>query len=654
MKIVIFLLSTFITNVAIAQNTNESDMYINDIYPPYEEEVQTRSARTGSAYDFYNNLNNWIPYLTPSVPLKNPPITNIEISFHVFLDNNGGNNIYTDMPEGRNRLLYVFNFLNEIYSGHPDGPSDPVSGVVELPAHDTRIRFTLGDNNERIYFYKNTSINKEWDNVNLYNYIQTNYPERNNKLNVYFTGGHYSGYLLQENIVITNGGSGYTSPPTITFKNSGNTTLYSNATANAIIKNGKIAEIQLVKRGEYSGYDPPQIVISGGGGSGASAIVTRLSGGATGYANPISEYYLQTISHVVMCHTHDTNEWTTSLTLPHELGHCLGLAHTYCGGGISAICCSGTCGQGCVKNCDNSNYLSDIFGSCLESTCPHIVSWSDPFDNTSPNAEKITNNVMGGTYRQTYFSPMQVGQMHRTLALYSPRKYVKKETYSSTPLVINNNQVWDFNLKLYRSINITSGGILTLASTFEFPYNGNINVNSGTALVIEGTIKLQDNNKIIVRNGGSLKIVSGSSIDINGNGYIEIQSGGYLCIEPGSSIKLNDINSFIYMRPGSRTGVNTSILSSGSCTSTPSSYNITGNGRIKDYRSDLYIQNETISTDRYYMGKNIYIGKNVTTLLPQGNVVIKNNAKIIFDAAENVYFDAGFECELGASYEVKK
>jgi len=68
---------------------------------------------------------------------------------------------------------------------------------------------------------------------------------------------------------------------------------------------------------------------------------------------------------------------------------------------------------------------------------------------------------------------------------------------------------------------------------------------------------------------------------------------------------------------------------------------------------NVYIQNETISTNRYISGQNIYVGNNVTTSKPTGNVLITNGAAVIFNAP-NVYFSAGFENSLGSSYEVKQ
>jgi len=43
----------------------------------------------------------------------------------------------------------------------------------------------------------------------------------------------------------------------------------------------------------------------------------------------------------------------------------------------------------------------------------------------------------------------------------------------------------------------------------------------------------------------------------------------------------------------------------------------------------------------------------VTTSKPQGNVVIKNGACVIFEAENETLLHNGFEVELGAEFEVK-
>ena len=76
--------------------------------------------------------------------------------------------------------------------------------------------------------------------------------------------------------------------------------------------------------------------------------------------------------------------------------------------------------------------------------------------------------------------------------------------------------------------------------------------------------------------------------------------------------------------------------------------------QLYPFNQDVYIQNETIRSNRYIGGKNIYVGSAVTSAKPQGDVLITNNARVIFEAAENVIFNAGFECALGSTFEVIK
>lgn len=155
---------------------------------------------------------------------------------------------------------------------------------------------------------------------------------------------------------------------------------------------------------------------------------------------------------------------------------------------------------------------------------------------------------------------------------------------------------------------------------------------------------------IIVENGGSL-IIKGS-LSISGNHNIIVKSGGYMCIEVGTSIQLSDYNSLIKINEGALNGVNPSLSVLSSCISNPTDIIISGNGSIIDYSQDVYIQNQTISSNKYIGGKNIFVGNHVTTSQAAGDVLINNSANVIFDC-KNIVFDPGFECAFGSTYEVK-
>ncbi|MDP2423260.1 MAG: T9SS type A sorting domain-containing protein [Bacteroidales bacterium] len=173
-------------------------------------------------------------------------------------------------------------------------------------------------------------------------------------------------------------------------------------------------------------------------------------------------------------------DWSISGTLAHEFGHNLNLEHTYHGGGSYAIC-----------NQQHEDFLQDVFLTELpnHSNCPHTCNWSaNPF---SINGDGITNNLLGGNQNSTYISPMQAGQIHRSLAISSVRKYVKCEN-SLVPLVIDGEYLWDFNLKLYRDLIISPNAHLTIRCKLVMNHDAKIIVKPGGKLTIDGGIITTD------------------------------------------------------------------------------------------------------------------------------------------------------------------
>lgn len=542
-----------------------------------------RTSNVGS-YDM-NDLRTWMPYCN-SDPLKNPPITYIKVTFHVFLDDNGRGNRYANNSAGKKKLIDLINYVNNVYSGkyvtEKKGPSDKLPNVQELPNYDSRIRFTLGDNNERIYFYKSSEM--LWlDNSStgsagtiLFNYISNIYPSRlQNGINVFFIASSYGS------------AAAYASPPVLGTNDN---------------------------------------------------------------------------SHVVMfqCFPTDGNyvESAAANALAHEFGHNLDLKHTYCGGGSSAVGCSGVKGN---HTCDfdhayiDSEYLSDVFGPCNSSTFPHIAEWVNPYEYTGPNDKKITNNLMGGTSTQTYISPMQAGQMHRAIAIKSVGKYVVKNTHSNIPLVIKQKETWNFSyVRLFHDIQIKKNGYLTLQADYEFNKNCSIEIEDGGVLCLEknNSMKLFSNNKIVVKKGGTLII--GGDLDISEKGIIDVQSGGYLCIKKDANIKLKDFYSMIRLNTGALLGVNTNAINSpGAYYTSAGSIAYSGIGSIVSYTNNMYIQNQTVSKNTYVSGKNIYVGNSVTTTKAKGDVVLKSGSVLVLDASNDVVLNTGFEVHLGASLEIK-
>ncbi|MDE6493693.1 MAG: hypothetical protein K2L50_03810 [Bacteroidales bacterium] len=66
---------------------------------------------------------------------------------------------------------------------------------------------------------------------------------------------------------------------------------------------------------------------------------------------------------------------------------------------------------------------------------------------------------------------------------------------------------------------------------------------------------------------------------------------------------------------------------------------------------NIYIQNETLSGNKTYIGKNIKVGENVTTSKTQGPVVIKAGSTINF-YGNDVQIHPGTTIELGAEVNI--
>jgi hypothetical protein len=162
-------------------------------------------------------------------------------------------------------------------------------------------------------------------------------------------------------------------------------------------------------------------------------------------------------------------------TLAHELGHTLDLMHTY-----EHSCCHETCDP------NSPEYLDDVFGPPGQNKkCWHDGGWScDPNDKNNT----CTNNMMGGVATVAYyFSPKQIGKMHRALAVKSAKRYVK-DAYTHEPLYITESETWDFDMRCYSDIRVKKGATLTIKGKITIPQQCKVYVERGGQVIVEGGV----------------------------------------------------------------------------------------------------------------------------------------------------------------------
>lgn len=168
------------------------------------------------------------------------------------------------------------------------------------------------------------------------------------------------------------------------------------------------------------------------------------------------------------------NYYSSNIYLPdfadhfiHELGHVLGLKHF----------------DQEMSMTTSTDYLQDIYGGTT-------VSWQ-PLDD---------NNFMFGRLGSpnsycNYFSPMQLGRMHRGLYMGEAKRYGYPVDEPSTyPWLIEQDETWDFTMRMYQDIRVKYGATLTVKCEVQMPPGGRIVVEPGGKLIVDGGLITSYNN----------------------------------------------------------------------------------------------------------------------------------------------------------------
>jgi len=302
-------------------------------------------------------------------------------------------------------------------------------------------------------------------------------------------------------------------------------------------------------------------------------------GGSHSYSHGPSYSIFYSISDCIMCGTYGHGDWASAGGIAHELGHSLDLCHTYLGGG---------CPTSISSMNSSEDWFVDIFGGPYPGNAPHITSdcswpdcppitypWDeDPFDNTLPMADRLTNNIMGNQGNtRNYLSPSQIGKAHRSLYISSVRQYVIDNCYdSNNPILVNSDEIWDFNIRIYQDLIIDNNAECNIKCHLELPYQAKIVVKSGSSLIVEGSItgvnesnwkgqiEVEPGGELILNDGAELKFGDGGNILIDKLGSLD----GNLVYNENALIILEESTSFLELKGQLYLGNNTTFTFTGS------------------------------------------------------------------------------------------
>ena len=322
--------------------------------------------------------------------------------------------------------------------------------------------------------------------------------------------------------------------------------------------------------------------------------------------------------------------YATAGHLAHELLHNLYLNHTY-----KNSCCPDIC------DISNSDFLDDVFIDFDTANCPlankvdgcdicyHTGGFNcDPY---SPN-NTCTNNIMGGTQYLGYFSPKQMGRIHKALKLSCIARYSYAEN-SNTVTTIDTSEHWDFNLKFYTNLSITNNSTVRVGCELLLPKDGIITIDSGSTLIFEGNTTI-NNYSIIVKSGGNLSIKTGANVILTGSGIIDVRCNGKFCIESNSILNCTNFINNVYLHTGY-------IIPSGCLSSFTST--VTGNGTIRTSTPNVLITGTQTSNQ-------IYFGNTVSTNISGVTIPSFISTYVWGENAVNIY--ENFQVESNASFEI--
>ncbi|MCD7972499.1 MAG: FG-GAP-like repeat-containing protein [Candidatus Azobacteroides sp.] len=256
----------------------------------------------------------------------------------------------------------------------------------------------------------------------------------------------------------------------------------------------------------------------------------------------------------------------------HELGHQLGLYHTFEG-----------------------DYLSDT-----NNDEPGINGWCDLASVT------CSNNLMGDAPSKRHLSPLQAGKMRKLLTEGWRSKMHYNSGDNATPQTISTNVTWNVP-RAYKGGLVFQGTMYSpvtahINCNVYLPADKHVTINSRARVILDGGIiknNFGEKTNITIYNGGCLEISSsvldncritvkeGGTLIINhsltfiNKGQVDVEPGGYICVKSTANLHITSKEEFLNLQSGHEIGVNSAYVTEVTDCPSVSSWKVSGNGSVR-------------------------------------------------------------------------